>query len=163
MGWKPVPRISMVTGLKNRLRRWVRGAQRGGCFPVVLPHHRLESHGIEVQGAGRRELSDPQVRALAMCDGTRTAADVARACGVRRSWLVHAQDEGWLILWRAAVPREPAKLAGSPQAIIVSPHPDDAALSCGGRMLAGQATLVINVFSRTAWWRFPRTEGDLEK
>jgi LmbE family N-acetylglucosaminyl deacetylase len=145
------------------MRRFVRGVQRAGCCPVLLPHHRLEPYGIEVLGVGRRELSDAETKALAACDGTKTAAEVARVAGVSKSWLVQAQDEGLIILWRAPVPKEPPRLAGQPHTIIVSPHPDDAALSCGGRMLSGTGVLVINALSRAAWWRFSRAAGDLEK
>jgi LmbE family N-acetylglucosaminyl deacetylase len=49
------------------------------------------------------------------------------------------------------------------QNIIVSPHPDDAALSCAGEMLFTDGVLVLNVFSRTAWWRFPYGPADLPK
>ena len=152
-----------MSEFKNRIRRLVRAIQRAGRFPILLPHHRLETSDIEVMGQGRRDLTEAQTRALGLCDGTNTAADVARTAGVPKSWLVQAQDEGLLILWRVPIPREPPKLITQPQNIILSPHPDDAALSCGGRMLAGQAVLVINAFSQTAWWRFPRSEGDLEK
>ena len=152
-----------MSEFKNRIRRLVRSIQRAGHFPILLPHHRVESHGVEVMGHGRRELTESQTRALGLCDGTKTASEVARLAGIPKSWIVQAQDEGLLFFWRSPVPRQPARLITQPQTIILSPHPDDAALSCGGRMVAGQAVLVINAFSRTAWWRFPRADGDLEK
>jgi LmbE family N-acetylglucosaminyl deacetylase len=49
------------------------------------------------------------------------------------------------------------------RAIIVSPHPDDASLSLGGMMLgaAPGRTLVLDVFTRTAWSRFPHELNDV--
>jgi LmbE family N-acetylglucosaminyl deacetylase len=152
-----------VTELKNRLRRFVRGVRRAGHFPLLLPHHRLEPYGIEPLGQPRRELTAEQTSALKLADGTRPASQVARAAAVPRSWLMQAHEDGLLILWRAPVPPQPPKLSASAHTIILSPHPDDAALSCGGRMLAGHNVLIVNAFSKSAWWRFPIGERDLPK
>jgi LmbE family N-acetylglucosaminyl deacetylase len=156
-------KAGIVAGLRERLRRYVRGIQRRRLYPLRLPHHWVESWGVDVMGGGRRELNGGQIRALQQADGTRTVSQLARETGVARSWLVEAQENDLLILWRSAVPKESPKLAGPPKAIIVAPHPDDAALSCGGRMLAGQDVLVVNVFSKTAWWRFQMDESDIER
>ena len=152
-----------MTELKNRLRRFFRGIQRAGHFPILLPNHRLEPYAIEPQGQPRRELTAEQTAALRLADGTRTISHIAREAKVPKSWLIQAHDEGLLILWRAPVPRDPPVLSTGPQSIILSPHPDDAALSCGGRILSGQGILILNAFSQTAWWRFPITDRDLPK
>jgi LmbE family N-acetylglucosaminyl deacetylase len=150
--------------LKERVRRFVRGVQRSGLYPLRLPHHWIESWGVDVMGGGRRELNEARVRALKLADGTRTVAQIAREADLPKSWLVEAQEQDLAILWRSAVPKVPHKLVAPPQTIIVSPHPDDAALSCGGRILAAvQGVLVVNVFSRTAWWRFQMDASDIER
>ena len=152
-----------MTGIKNRLRRIIRGIQRANHFPILLPHHRLEPYAIEPQGQPRRELTAEQTAALKLADGTRTASQIAREAKVARSWIMEAHDQGLLILWRSQIPRDPPTLATAAHSIILSPHPDDAALSCGGRILTGQGVLVLNLFDKTAWWRFPIGDRDLPK
>jgi LmbE family N-acetylglucosaminyl deacetylase len=152
-----------MTEMKNRVRRFLRGIQRASHFPILLPHHRLEPYAIEPQGQPRRELTAEQTAALRLADGTRTLSQISREAKAPKSWLIQAHDEGLLILWRSPIPRDPPTLSANPQSIILSPHPDDAALSCGGRILSGQGTLILNAFSQTAWWRFPIADRDLPK
>jgi len=68
-----------------------------------------------------------------------------------------------MVLWR-----EPLKVRGPEEqvdTIILSPHPDDAALSAAHLLLAshGESVMVVNVFSQTAWWRFSDSAGDLDE
>jgi LmbE family N-acetylglucosaminyl deacetylase len=101
-------------------------------------------------------------RVLGLADGTRTLAEIRRALKVSAAELIRAQDEGLVLFWPKPVPAEAPRAGHAPHAIIVSPHLDDAALSCGGRMLGDQSTLVVNVFSRSTWWRFGE-EGEVER
>ena len=57
---------------------------------------------------------------------------------------------------------QPDEFPGRLRRLLVQfdPHLDDAALSCGGRMLGDQSVLVVNVFNTGAWWRFPHGPED---
>jgi len=197
----------MLSSLKTRLRRLIRGYQRSALYPVLLPHHKLTDTGVKPLHLPERELAEPVRRALSFCDGSHTLAEVAEAASASRSHLIAAQEGELILLWPQQVPSaapvmsEPAKI----RAIILSPHPDDAALSLGGLMLrsnpgppekqvdfieqsaltaaAGDAPtqavpapaetaspdplaqaifdpseiLIVNIFSKSAWWRFPPT------
>jgi LmbE family N-acetylglucosaminyl deacetylase len=149
----------MLAELKNRLRRRLRATQRAAHFPLRLPHHTLTSTGTQSIDGSERRLDPPLLNAIKLCDGTQTLSQVARASNTSRHELIRAQDEGLILLWRSPVPKVPPASAQHPHAIIVSPHPDDAALSCGGRMLGDASLLVLNVFTKTAWWRFK--DGDI--
>lgn len=160
----------MLDGLKTLVRRRVRGFQRAGHYPVLLPHHRLTAGGVVSPGQGgaggdgaprERALPPRWAQALALCDGTRKASDVARRSGVSAADLIAMHDQGLIVLWRGPVPPAPPKLEHQPHAILLSPHPDDAALSCGGRMLGDCSCLVVNVFSKTSWWRFAPAPDNL--
>src|SRR5687768_15958441 len=117
----------MLGELKNGIRRRVRGWQRAGQFPLLLPHHRTLDESEIKRGVG---VSESMRRAMELCDGTRTLAQVAREARVSRGELVAMQDRGGLVVWRSAVPAAPPTVE-RPTTVIVSPHPDDAALSCG--------------------------------
>jgi LmbE family N-acetylglucosaminyl deacetylase len=118
---------------------------------------------LSVDGS-RRPVAPGLVRALALCDGRRTLAEVARTAGVAKADLIRAQDDGLILIWRSPVPAEaPRQAHHSLHSIIVAPHPDDAALSCGGRMLGDHSVLVLNVFSRSTWWRFPHGPQDADR
>jgi LmbE family N-acetylglucosaminyl deacetylase len=72
-------------------------------------------------------------------------------------------DEGKLVLWRQPLsPRGPEELVDT---IIISPHPDDAALSVAHLLLAshGESAMVVDVFSQTAWWRLSQSAGDADE
>src|SRR5688572_3348370 len=131
----------MLGELKNGIRRRVRGWQRAGQFPLLLPHHRTLEESEIKRGVG---VSPAMAKALALCDGTRTLAAVAREAGVSRGELVRMQERGGLVVWRSAVPAAPPRVERA-TTVIVSPHPDDAALSCGGRMLGTPGVVVLNV------------------
>jgi LmbE family N-acetylglucosaminyl deacetylase len=125
-----------------------------------LPHFTIKDAGLAAID-GTFDLLQPDIlRALRLCDGTRKLIDIARQTGVAKSQLVQLHDQGRMIFWFVPVSR-----AETPQAhittVIVSPHPDDAALSAfmwmhkvemadGG----GVQPLVLDVFSRATWWRF---------
>ena len=146
---------TMLARAKTFVRRHVRGLQRGGSYPLLLPHHTLADGRMRSVDGAEFALPAALAKALRQCDGQRTLAEIARQSGAARADLIKAQDDGLLLAWRLPVPADPPMLTHSPHAIIVSPHPDDAALSCGGRMLGDQSVLVVNVFTRSAWWRFP--------
>jgi LmbE family N-acetylglucosaminyl deacetylase len=153
----------MLSTVKASLRRFIRGVQRGGQYPVLLPNHRLTDTGVATPDGNSRPL-DPRLKsALALCDGTRTLSQVARQSRFPRGELIRAHDDGLLLFWRSALPRELPQLQHAPHSIILSPHLDDAALSCGGRMLGDQSVLVVNVFNHGCWWRFPWTLDDAPK
>jgi LmbE family N-acetylglucosaminyl deacetylase len=99
-------------------------------------------------------------RGTAVSKGHRVSQqDIAREAGVSRGELIGMQDRGALVVWRSKVPVAPPTV-DRPTTVIVSPHPDDAALSCGGRMLGTPGVVVLNAFSRTAWWRFAIGEAE---
>jgi LmbE family N-acetylglucosaminyl deacetylase len=155
----------LVQKAKNYLRRHVRAIQRGGQYPVLVPGHTPTDAGVHMLDGGSRALAPELSRALKLCDGTRTLAQVARQAKIARTDLIRAHEDGLILMWRSPVPAEaPASLGHAPHSIILSPHLDDAALSCGGRMLGDQSVLVVNVFNKGAWWRFPHEPlADAEK
>jgi len=152
----------MLNKAKDFLRRRVRAVQRAGQYPVLLPHHAVNDAGIASVNGESRALPSTMRKALSLCDGGRSLAEVARQAGVAKADLIRAQDEGLLIVWRSPVPADVPQSQHPPHSIIVSPHLDDAALCCGGRMLGDEAVRVVNVFSRGAWWRFAFTPEDAE-
>jgi LmbE family N-acetylglucosaminyl deacetylase len=154
--------MSLLDRARDELRRRVRGVQRARQYPVCLPHHRVTEAGVEGVDGAPRAVSPGVRRALGLADGTRTLAEIRRALKVSASELIRAQDEGLVLFWPRPVPPETPPPGRAPHAVIVSPHLDDAALSCGGRMLGDMATLVVNVFSRSTWWRFGG-EGEIER
>jgi LmbE family N-acetylglucosaminyl deacetylase len=155
--------LSMLSKVKDYLRRRVRGVQRGGQYPLLLPHHALTERGVRTINGDEVAIDAGLKTALGLCNGQRKLSEVVREAGVSRAELIKAQDDGLVLFWRGAVPAQAPATEHHPHAIIVSPHLDDAALSCGGRMLGDQAVMVVNVFSRTAWWRFGHGAADAEK
>ncbi len=155
----------MLDKIKTYLRRHVRGFQRARQYPVLLPGHALTDEGVETVDGAARPLAPELKRALSLCDGTRTLAQVAREAGIAKADLIRAHDEALLLMWRAPVSaaQPPAAMGHAPHSIILSPHLDDAALSCGGRMLGDQSVLVVNVFNTGAWWRFPHGPEDAQR
>jgi LmbE family N-acetylglucosaminyl deacetylase len=154
---------TMLAEAKNFVRRRLRAAQRGGQFPILLPHYRLEGDTRRAADGSERRLDSRVAAALGLCDGGHTLGAIARETGVARHDLIRAHDDGLLLFWRSALPAEPPPAPHALHGVIVSPHPDDAALSCGGRMLGDHALLVVNCFTRAAWWRFPFTSADADR
>jgi LmbE family N-acetylglucosaminyl deacetylase len=154
----------LVQKAKTYLRRHVRAIQRGGQYPVLVPGHTPTDAGVHTVDGAARAIAPELSRALKLCDGTRTLAQVARQAKIARTDLIRAHEDGLILMWRAPVPAAaPAAIGHAPHSIILSPHLDDAALSCGGRMLGDQSVLVVNVFNKGAWWRFPHTLADAER
>jgi LmbE family N-acetylglucosaminyl deacetylase len=153
----------MLSKVKDYLRRRVRGVQRGGQYPLLLPHHAITEKGVRTINGDEVAIEAGVKKALGLCNGQRTLSEVVREAGVSRAELIKAQDDGLVLFWRSAVPATAPAMEHHPHSIIVSPHLDDAALSCGGRMLGDQAVMVVNIFSKTAWWRFGHGAADAEK
>ena len=159
----------MFKRLKHYLRRCFRAVRRRGDYPILLPHFEVLEEAVRFLGKDLYAVANPVARALSMCDGRRTIGEITKATGISPAELMHQHEEGRLIFWHAPL-ADDADEADTAEVIVVSPHPDDAPLSLGGRMLArrlgarkaGVADLVINVFSRTAWTRFPRQLADAE-
>src|SRR5258706_15154402 len=137
----------MLDKIKTYLRRHVRGFQRARQYPVLLPGHALTDEGVETVDGAARPLAPELKRALSLCDGTRTLAQVAREAGIAKADLMRAHDEALLLMWRAEVPapEPPPAMGHAPHSIILSPHLDDPDLSCRGRMLGDASQLLVHV------------------
>ena len=146
--------IKTLSALRRRGRAW----KRAGEFPILLPHFSIDEQGL-VGPLGEKYPLKPELRqAVRLCDGTRPLADFDAS-----SKLMELYDEGKLLLWRKPpAPRGPEEQVDT---IILSPHPDDAALSVAHLLLAshGESVMVVDVFSQTAWWRLSDSAGDLEE
>lgn len=153
----------MLSKAKDFLRRQVRGAQRASQYPLLLPHHTLTETGIKTVSGDDVPLSPPIRAILARCDGQTKLADIAKQAKTSKADVIKTQDDGLILIWKSQVRDKAPQISHHPHSIIVSPHLDDAALSCGGRMLGDQAVLVVNVFSKTAWWRFSIGDDQREK
>jgi LmbE family N-acetylglucosaminyl deacetylase len=153
----------MLSKAKTYLRRRLRAAQRGHHYPLLLPHHQIT--GTTLHSLDNSEhLLDPRLAAaLKLCDGTRTLAAVSRETKLPRPDLIRAHDDGLLLFWHRPIPASPPAEPHALHGVILSPHLDDAALSCGGRMLGDASLLVLNAFTRSVWWRFPFTPADADR
>ena len=142
----------------NVLRRKGRAWKRSGDYPILLPHFSLDEQGLVGPLGERYPLGEEVREAVKQCDGTRPLSDFDLA-----GKLMELYDEGKIVLWR-----EPLKGRGPEEqvdTIIISPHPDDAALSVAHLLLAshGESVMVVDVFSQTAWWRLSDSGGDLDE
>jgi LmbE family N-acetylglucosaminyl deacetylase len=118
--------------------------------PAALPH--VETAGGTLRFLGRQvdghgPLSDRDTALLARCDGSRPlggfpAADRETIAGWRR--------QGLLLM---APPLPPGPPPAGP-ALVVSPHPDDAALALGGTV-AQRGARFLDVFSVETWTKDP--------
>src|SRR5215204_486996 len=147
----------MIKSLKV-LRRKGRAWKRSGEYPILLPHFSIDEQGLVGPLGEKYPLAEELREALKLCDGTRPLSEL-EASGK----LMELYDEGKLVLWRQPLkPRGPEEQVDT---IILSPHPDDAALSLAHLLLAshGESVLVVNVFSQTAWWRLSDSAGDLDE
>src|SRR3954471_16627695 len=142
----------------NVLRRKGRAWKRSGEYPILLPHFSIDEQGL-VGPLGEKYPLEGELReAVKLCDGTRALCDFDVG-----GKLMELYDEGKLVLWR-----ERLKVRGPEEqvdTIVLSPHPDDAALSAAHLLLAshGESVMVVDVFSHTAWWRLSQSGGDLEE
>jgi LmbE family N-acetylglucosaminyl deacetylase len=118
----------------------------GAWRPIMLPH-------VEVDG-GRVRFPDRDTRTATSapdlpgrCDGSRPLADfTAEERDVLGQW----QRAGLVVM----APGHPRALPGSDTPVVVSPHPDDAALALGGT-LALRGGRVLDVFSIETWTKEP--------
>src|SRR5437879_482044 len=137
----------MIKSLANSLRRKGRAWKRSAEYPILLPHFSIADDGL-VGPLGEKYPLDEELReAVKLCDGTKSISETE----VGGAKLMELYDEGKIVLWREPLsPRGPEELVDT---IIISPHPDDAALSVAHLLLAshGESIMVVDVFSQTAW------------
>ncbi|MFI7498571.1 PIG-L deacetylase family protein [Streptomyces sp. NPDC049687] len=120
--------------------------------PTALPH--VETVDGELRFMGRQvdtgaRPSDGDASLLSRCDGTRpldgfTAAD--------RETIGRLRRHGLLLMAPPPTPTPTSTVADPP--VIVSPHPDDAALALGGTV-ARQGGRILDVFSVETWTKDP--------
>ena len=146
--------IKTLSSLRRKGRAW----KRSGEYPILLPHFSIDEQGL-VGPLGEKYPLDADLRkVLKLCDGTRPLSDFDLD-----TKLMVLYDEGKLVLWRKPLtPRGPEEQVDT---IILSPHPDDAALSAAHLLLAshGESVMVVDVFSQSAWWRLSDSAGDLDE
>src|SRR5436190_954358 len=146
--------IKTLNVLRRKGRAWKRSAE----YPILLPHFSIDEQGLVGPLGEKYPLEEELVEELRRCDGTRRLSEFESTAR-----LMELYDEGKMILWHrplvTAVPEEQV------DTIIVSPHPDDAALSVAHLLLAshGQSVMVVDVFSQAAWWRLSESAGDLDE
>lgn len=142
----------------DALRRKGRAWKRSGEYPILLPHFSIDEQGL-VGPLGEEYPVDAAVRsALRLCDGSRRLSEFDCA-----GKLMELYDEGKMVLWKASLSgRGPQEQVDT---IVLSPHPDDAALSAAHVLMAshGESVMVVDVFSQTAWWRLSESAGDLDE
>src|SRR3954469_24437687 len=146
--------IKSLSALRRKGRAW----KRSGHFPILLPHFSIDEQGLVGPLGEKYPLDAKLIESLKLCDGTRPLSDFDSS--VR---LMELYDEGKIVLWREALrPRGPEEQVDT---IILSPHPDDAALSLAHLLLAshGESVMVVDVFSQAAWWRLSESGGDLDE
>jgi LmbE family N-acetylglucosaminyl deacetylase len=149
----------MIKSLSNTLRRKGRAWKRAGEFPILLPHFSIEDEGLVGPLGEKYALTREELAGMRLCDGTRKLSEIPISGGR----MMELYDEGKVVLWRSAVgARVPEEQVDT---IVVSPHPDDAALSAAHVLLAshGESVMVVDVFSKTAWWRLSDSAGDLDE
>src|SRR6266566_3709406 len=146
----------MIKSLANALRRKGRAWKRAGEYPILLPHFSIDEQGLVGPLGEKYPLAEEMREAVRLCDGTRRLSEVGGD-------LMKLYDEGKVVLWRETLSaRGPEELVDT---VVISPHPDDAALSAAHQLLGsrGESVMVVDVFSRTAWWRLSDSVGDLEE
>ena len=163
----------MPTRINSLLRRHVRAIRRAEHFPVLLPHFQIVPGGAQTLQRVPERLSPATEYALRLCDGGRTLREVAQIAGISTATLLKQHDASRIILWHSSLGTcENLRNGKSIDHIILAPHPDDAVLSLGAELLAEtidesgkprghNSTLIVDVFSRTAWTRFPEDLGDM--
>src|SRR3954468_10458332 len=149
----------MIKSLASAVRRKGRAWKRSGEYPILLPHFSIDEQGLVGPLGEKYPLDEEMRQALKLCDGSRKLSDIEVGGGK----LMALYDEGKLVLWR-----QPLCTAGPEElvdTIVIAPHPDDAALSVAHLLLAsrGESVMVVDVFSKTAWWRLSDSTGDLDE
>lgn len=119
--------------------------------PIALPH--LETAGREILFMGREVAAsgrppERDAELLSRCDGGRPLRDFTAADrGILGGW----RRDGLVVMAPPAGPEAPAA-PGTP--VIVSPHPDDAALALGGTV-ARHGGRFLDAFSVETWTKDP--------
>jgi hypothetical protein len=117
------------------------------AYPLLLPHIGYHRDAVYFGSTRLAAVSRGEGGFLDRCDGTRTLAEAAAGCGASPDFIVGAAR--WLIWWPEPVapplgePRRPV------ERLVLSPHPEDAWLGMGGRIMAesrGVPTLVQSAF-----------------
>jgi LmbE family N-acetylglucosaminyl deacetylase len=142
--------------ISSRILRYLRGFKRADHHPVLLPHFRPTPDGLRSIDGNHQSLPANLLSAIKLCDGARSLRTIARETRTRMSALVRLHDEGILIFWPPPTAQSPDRpTEPSPPVFILSPHPDDAALSAFAYLDRARSSnvTVIDVFTRTAWWR----------
>ncbi|MEU1185635.1 PIG-L family deacetylase [Streptomyces sp. NPDC005820] len=109
--------------------------------PITLPH--VETVDGRLCFLGREVDAD----ALPQCDGERPLTAFTPA---ERETVGRLRRLGLLLMAPPAAPAEPV----TPAPVIVSPHPDDAALALGGTV-ARRGGRILDVFSVETWTKDP--------
>ena len=146
--------------MKNRLKALLKPLLRRNWTPILLPQYQIVESGlIHLKGVinpAVRTLPANFISALKLCDGKNTAREIADKTGVSIAELLKLEQEQIVLFWPKEDWANPNR--HEPEAIILSPHLDDAALSIGSYMLelgrSGLGCDVIDVFSTVSWWRF---------
>ncbi|QNP68206.1 PIG-L family deacetylase [Streptomyces roseirectus] len=99
------------------------------------------------QVEGHAHLPDRDAALLSRCDGSRPLDGF---CAADRETIARWRRHGLLLMAPPLTPAPPA--TGS--AVIVSPHPDDAALALGATV-ARQSARILDVFSVETWTKDP--------
>lgn len=119
-----------------------------GAYPRRLPHLGFHKGAVYFGAARVASVSIGEGSFLDRCDGTRTLAEAAAGCNVTLDFIVSAAR--WLIWWpEPLAPRVNAAPRGPIERLVLSPHPEDAWLGMGGRLIAESReipTLVQNGF-----------------
>src|SRR5258708_3508233 len=131
--------------MRRRLKNLLRSIRYTGRYPILLPHFEIVANGLQPIYGPLRALDASMLDALRLCDGTRTLGAIARAARVSRAQLLQQHEDGSLLLWRSPIPPTDARSPDQAPVIIVSPHPDDAALSLGGVMLGFSGPVFCNL------------------
>lgn len=154
----------MLKQTKELVCRRLSAIRRRNHYPLLLPHFRVAGHRLQSMDQPAQTIPDDLAGALLSCDGTLRLARVARRHRIAGSQLVRQRDLRRIILWRNSVAPQPPAVADIWQ-IVVSAHPQDAAVGLGGQILQpGRGGWgVFEIFSQAGWWRFRRDPADLPR
>ena len=154
----------MPSRIYQFVRRHLRALKRAQSYPILLPHFTVSDDEVRGVDGSRAPISPALAKALRLSDGSRRLSAVAKSSGATVEDLLQQYDQGRIILWKERI-EEPFAPEDRFHTIVMSPHPDDAALSAFSESQDHANFFlgfhVVNVFSRTAWWRFPDRQGDV--
>jgi len=153
----------------------LRAVAKGGQYPILLPHVELvqAAGGLrtpDMVGGAVHHASPSLLAGLSLCDGTRTLRQICRTAGISGIELISLRRQGLLIFWPSPLGQMAQDVDGGAIEFIISPHPDDAALSAAailagaGRKTVGSVSRIVlmDCFTRAAWWRLPRVAAPSE-